>query len=167
MVGFPYDDAKAWQGEYPAEVFSGQLAKIADGFDLAIASLKSFTPPANAEPTGAQAAAFQDELRVAEAASIHFHSAANQDRFNTARSVLLDAPGGEKGKAALDQIESILHNEIRLAQRLWEIQSADSRIGFEASNHYFYIPQDLIEKVINCRDLLERWVPEQRKRLAK
>jgi len=33
------------------------------------------------------------------------------------------------------------------------------RIGFEASNHYFYVPADLLEKVINCRDLLDRWLP--------
>jgi hypothetical protein len=36
------------------------------------------------------------------------------------------------------------------------------RIGFEAANHYFFVPLDLVEKALNCRDLLERWLPEQR-----
>jgi len=31
---------------------------------------------------------------------------------------------------------------------------ADSRIGYESSNHYFYIPQDLLEKVVCCRYVL-------------
>ena len=35
--------------------------------------------------------------------------------------------------------------------RLHALQSRDSRIGFEASNRDFYVPLDLVEKVINCR----------------
>ena len=35
---------------------------------------------------------------------------------------------------------------------------------FEAANQYFYVPLDLAEKVVNCRDLLDRWLPEQRRR---
>ena len=42
------------------------------------------------------------------------------------------------------------------------IQSRDSRIGFEASNQYYYVPLDLVEKVVNCRDLRDRWLPAQR-----
>jgi hypothetical protein len=33
----------------------------------------------------------------------------------------------------------------------------DSRIGFEASNQYVYVPLDLAEKIINCRWLLEQY----------
>jgi hypothetical protein len=32
----------------------------------------------------------------------------------------------------------------------------DSRLGFEASNQYAYVPLDLVEKVLNCRELLDR-----------
>jgi len=35
---------------------------------------------------------------------------------------------------------------------------ADSRIGFEASNQYYYIPLDLAEKIVNCDQLLTRVV---------
>jgi len=48
----------------------------------------------------------------------------------------------------------ILESEIALAKRLYHIQSCDSRIGFEASNQHYYVPLDLVEKVLNCRDLL-------------
>jgi hypothetical protein len=47
---------------------------------------------------------------------------------------------------------------------MYEIQRRDSRIGFEAANHYFFIPLDLVEKVINCHDLLTRWLPAERTR---
>ena len=51
---------------------------------------------------------------------------------------------------------NVLKDEIALARRLHGIQSGDSRIGFEASNQYYYVPVDLMEKVLNCRELLSR-----------
>jgi hypothetical protein len=57
-----------------------------------------------------------------------------------------------------------LRSEQALARRLCALQRQDSRIGFEAANQYFYVPLDLVEKVLNCRDLLERWLPEERRR---
>jgi hypothetical protein len=65
----------------------------------------------------------------------------------------------------LTDLERILKDELTLARRLYALQSRDSRIGFEASNHYFYVPQDLAEKVLNCHDLLTRWLPAQRANL--
>ena len=51
--------------------------------------------------------------------------------------------------------------ELALARRLFTLAQEDSRIGFEASNQYYYLPVDLVEKVINCRWLLSRF-DEQR-----
>jgi len=47
----------------------------------------------------------------------------------------------------------ILDEEIRLAQSLHRLMNLDSRIGYEASNHYFYTSRDLQEKVLNCLEL--------------
>jgi len=55
-----------------------------------------------------------------------------------------------------DTMQRTLEDEMVLARRLHELQSRDSRIGFEASNHYFYVPVDLAEKVLNCRHLLNQ-----------
>jgi len=44
--------------------------------------------------------------------------------------------------------------EMRLAHELLPLAAADSRIGYESSNQYFYIPQDLIEKILNCQYIL-------------
>jgi hypothetical protein len=54
------------------------------------------------------------------------------------------------------ELEHVLKEEITLARRLHRIQSRDSRIGFEASNQYYYVPVDLMEKVLNCHGLLAR-----------
>ena len=62
------------------------------------------------------------------------------------------------------ELEDLLHNELDLARQLYAIQTTDARIGFEATNQYYYVPLDLAEKVINCRDLLDRWLPAQRQR---
>jgi len=54
--------------------------------------------------------------------------------------------------------------ELALAKRLLALQSRDARLGFEASNHYFYVPQDLLEKVVNCRHLLDSWLEREIRR---
>ena len=46
--------------------------------------------------------------------------------------------------------------ELERAKAYWPIVRADSRIGYESSNHYFFVPQDLLEKVLSCRRILDR-----------
>jgi hypothetical protein len=53
-------------------------------------------------------------------------------------------------------------SEIELAKRLFTLTREDSRIGFEATNHYNYYPLDLVEKVVNCQYVLDNWLPAQR-----
>ncbi len=136
MIGFPYDDLDGWRAVYPPEVFAAQLMKVAEGFERAAGALP--VPP---------------ERRIIEACALHFRSVANQARFVTARKA-----------RAFDDLEKILKDELETARRLHAIRSLDSRIGFEASNHYYYMPLDLVEKVLNCRDLLDRWLPEERQK---
>ena len=47
-----------------------------------------------------------------------------------------------------------VRGEIELALKLYDIVRRDSRIGFEASNHYFYTLNDLREKVVSCARIL-------------
>jgi len=48
-------------------------------------------------------------------------------------------------------MQRLMAAETTLARRLHSLQSRDARLGFEASNQYFDIPLDLVEKVVNCR----------------
>jgi hypothetical protein len=153
MVGIPYDDVASWRGAYPAAVFISQLEKVAGGWQSGIPLLKAAVdkaPPGRREEVAA-------ELRFAEAARIHFQSVANQTRYVVARDALA------KGSATLSPEERhrlrgeskrCLQSEIVLARRLFTLAREDSRVGFEASNHYFYLPLDMAEKVINCQWLL-------------
>jgi len=93
---------------------------------------------------------------VARAAYLHFRSVANQVRFVLARDELAGANVAAARKAELTgHVRRILQDEMQNARELLEIVRRDSRIGFEASNQYYYVPQDLMEKVINCRYLLD------------
>lgn len=162
MVGFPYDDLDGWRQVYPVEVFIGQFQKVADGFDRALGILRAEVEPSGGALTPAQRAAVAEELSVAEAAAIHFRSTANQARFVAARQALVAATSDTEARSQSQAIARVLRNEIELAKRLHALQCRDSRLGFEASNQYYYVPVDLAEKVINAHDLLERWLPAQR-----
>jgi hypothetical protein len=156
MVGFPYDDLDAWRAIYPAEVLAGQLEKIADGWSAGLCLLgTSIGKTAPSDPMNLFA-----DLRLAEAAGRHFLSAANQVRFIMARNALLSGSLKEKEREAqIDKMRSAALLEIQTAERLFTLVCQDSRIGFEASNHYYYLPLDLVEKVVNCDYVLTTWLP--------
>ncbi len=155
MVGFPYDDLNAWRAVYPPEILIGQFEKVADGFERSLGELKAAAAQAVAA-TPSKRRTLDAECGVAEAAAIHFRSSANQARFVMSRRAMAAASSPADVARHRAELERILKDEIALACRLHRIQSRDSRIGFEASNHYFYVPIDLAEKVLNCRDLLAR-----------
>jgi hypothetical protein len=138
MIGFPYDDLGAWRGPYSEEAFIGQFKKLRSGWQKGLAELEAAVAATPAE-LSVQA---HRELRLAQAAGIHFASVLAQSQMVRARNK----------KAAFGEF---LEQELRNAQSLYELQSKDSRIGFEASNHYYYLPQDLQEKALNCRMLLD------------
>jgi len=153
MVGFPYDDLDTWRGPYPAAVFGAQMAKVADGWQAGLADLEQ---AARAAPPD-RAADAQAELRFARAAGLHFRSTANQARFTMARNALaaLAAPAAADRAALVAEMRAAARDEIETARQLFALAREDSRIGYEASNHYYYLPVDLVEKVLNCRQILE------------
>ncbi len=155
MVGFPYDALDGWRAVYPPEVFVSQMEKVALGFEHSLKALKAAAAQVDAV-SPAERRAFDAEAGVAEAAAIHFRSSANQARFVLGRDALATSAAAADAAPRKAELRRLLREEIELARRLHRIQSRDSRIGFEASNHYFYIPVDLAEKILNCHDLLTR-----------
>ncbi len=152
MVGFPYDDLDSWRGIYPPDIFIKQFDTVADGFERALAELKTAT--ASVAVGKDQLCALAAEQRVAEACAIHFRSSANQAKYVVTSRKLAEEKGASIALTQREELRRILKSEIALARRLYQIQSCDSRIGFEASNQYYYVPLDLVEKVLNCRNLL-------------
>jgi hypothetical protein len=95
---------------------------------------------------------------LARAAGLYFQAVANQAYFVMARDALAKPASAlspaERQKLCLE-IKRRVESEILLAHQLFTLVREDSRIGFEPSCHYFYLPLDLVEKVVNCRWLLE------------
>jgi hypothetical protein len=162
MTGFPYDDLDGWRSIYPADVFIRQFNKMAAGFAGAGTGLRQAGQNMRLNKTYSHM--LDGELNVIETCAIHFRSVSNQGLFVQARDRLAAAQSKDEARKVCAKIEEILDDEISLARRLYGIQRRDSRIGFEAANQYFFIPLDLVEKVINCRDLLMRWLPAERAR---
>jgi hypothetical protein len=156
MVGFPYDDLNAWRAIYPPEVLAGQFEKIAAGWREGLALFQAAAAKANVSPYQAN---LREDAGLAEAAGLHFHSVANQVRFILARDALLSgARNDAERQAASVAIKRIVAEEIQDARQLFTLVCRDSRIGFEASNHYYYLPLDLVEKVINCEYVRNTWL---------
>jgi len=157
MVGFPYDDVEGWRAIYPAQVLAGQFEKVAAGWGE---GLSVFQEAMSKAGTPAQQASLREDRGLAEAAGLHFRSVANQIRFLLARNALLSGSlKGAEREAQVQTIRRIVSDEIDCAGRLFTLTRQDPRIGFEASNHYYYLPLDLVEKVINCRYAMDVWLP--------
>ena len=159
MWGIPYDHLDGWRGPYPAEVLAAQFEKVATGFGLAAAELRLALEKASP----AQRRTAEADLRFTRAAGLHFQAVANQTRFVLARDALaqtVPAPETETRRRWRAEARRCLEAEIALARQLFSLAREDSRIGFEPSCHYFYVPLDLVEKVVNCRWLLERFKEE-------
>lgn len=136
MLGFPYDDLDGWRAVYPREVFERQLRLLVSGWR---AGAELMTPHLG------RSAAFDDMARLAQAALCHFESTWNQVRFVLSRDRWLETGSAEAREAML----AIIAAEYAVVQRAAALRAEDSRIGYEASNHYYYTMQDLAEKVIN------------------
>ncbi len=148
MWGIPYDDVDGWRGPYPREVLAAQFEKVAGSWRRGIRELQVAVQKAPPSRRGEA----QADLRYARAAAINFQSVANQTRFVIARDALANASGTllpEQGRRLRAEIKRHLESEIALARELFTLVRQDSRIGFEPSCHYFYLPLDLVEKVVN------------------
>jgi hypothetical protein len=155
MWGLPYDDLNSWRGPYPAEVLADQFEKVAQGWEPGLALLGEAVEKTPADLRKEA----ESDLRLGQAAAIHFQSVANQTRFVLARDTLEAASGTLSAAEAEDLRESMrdaLVSEIELCHRLFRLVREDSRIGFEPSCQYFYLPLDLVSKVLDCRRCLDR-----------
>jgi hypothetical protein len=154
MMLFPYDDTKAWAGQYPPEVAWKQFAR------MALLWKGGLMPLAEAVRKAPQAkkALVQFEQAIGETCYNHFQSTANQFEFYLLRDKLRSGAG--ERKPALERMRAIAEEEIELARSQFRIARHQSTIGFEASNHYYYTPLDLVEKVVNCRHLLDEELPD-------
>lgn len=143
MVCFPFDDLDAWRGPYPAEIFAAQFEALAKGWSEGIGDLETALEAA-AGSAAPELAILKEDLVLARAAGIHFASVAAQSRFVMARNLWLANPS----PALKQDLQNCYEQLAASAKALFPLASSESRIGFEASNHYFFTPHDLLETLI-------------------
>ena len=144
MTLFPHDDVPGWRGAYPEDVVQKQFRKMSEKWEKGLDALRR----ALKQVPGHLRADARKDLGVSETCFIHFRSVANQVKFYLLRHQLESATGDLRRIRA--EMAALCRDEIDLARRLYPIARRDSRLGYEASNHYFYRPLDLAEKVLNC-----------------
>ncbi|MDD2600854.1 MAG: hypothetical protein PHO37_16800 [Kiritimatiellae bacterium] len=150
MVGIPYDSLNAWRSIYPFEVWVQQLERVRHGFEQGCALYEKLAEAVDANLR----AQVQRELGTYRAATLHFESMINQARFIDARDKL--AADDQSREKYIQTMRNSAKAELDVAKRMLPLVQSDSRIGYESSNHYFYIPQDLLEKIVNCHYVLSQ-----------
>ncbi|MBQ7813560.1 MAG: hypothetical protein IJ387_03590, partial [Thermoguttaceae bacterium] len=160
MVGIPYDDVASWTAPYPPLVFAEQMEKCGRGFREGAALWAEAAKNAPAE----RRVEAERQARCADVAGVVYLSCANQARFvllRDERNVLRKAENAENSEnaARLTAVEAemaaIVRDEIELAKALRRAAAADSCVGFESTNQYWFVPNDLVEKIISCRQILD------------
>lgn len=141
MVGFPYDDIESWRANYPRDIFEEQFKKLSEKWNTGLAVLDGIEESISAE----NKKYYEDLKTVAVSAYSHFRSAYLQVRFVNLRDSASENRVSEMLKAVDEELE--------IAKEMFVVASADSRIGFEATNHYCYTPADLLEKILNCEEI--------------
>ncbi len=145
MVGIPYDNLRLWRSKYPEGVLISQLEKVVSGLDRGIASLiEAESSGGLKEEAGREISA---QIRYARCALISLKSFANQSRFIILRDRIFTSASREAFDADKEKMLALLSDEKLLAREMYKLCLEDEFIGYEASNHYFYIPADLLEKI--------------------
>lgn len=149
MILYPYDDLKKWLGPYSPEVARQQFDKLTRLWEKGLAQFRQALPHVPKE----RAALARKDLGIAETCWLHYRSVANQIQFYRLREQLAAASPAVRS-ILISEMKQIARSEIDLACQLYTIARQDSTIGYEASNHYYYRPLDLAEKVLNCEYLI-------------
>jgi hypothetical protein len=145
MILFPYDAYTAWKGAYPAATVQRLMSKLAQRWGQGVAVLEKID-------IGSRKEAIL-ELAVAKTCHTHFESTANQIEFYLLRDEAVSATPDRAGMIRARLIE-IAERERELARSQYFITRDESLIAYEASNHYYYTPVDLLEKILNCEQVI-------------
>lgn len=143
MILFPHDVLKQWCGKYPVEVVQQQFRLLASKWKQGLPAMERAV--AKAPPSKQRNAKL--DLAIAMTCANHFESVANQVEFYRLR---------EAGASDKARMRALAEAELELAKSQYSVARSQSTIAYEATNHYYYTPLDLAEKVLNCTEVMEQ-----------
>ena len=161
MVGIPYDDLASWQSIYPTDTWIRQMGKVAEGFNLGSKELEKALKVCNRKSR----TTIKKEINLTKAINLHFSSVILQARFIKERNSYLSTTDKNNRLDNLKIMEECVIKEKSNVKGLLPLVLQDPTIGYESSNQYFYIPQDLKEKYINLNHILI-WLKNERNKLS-
>lgn len=144
-----------WSQPFGPKIVAAVFEKMAAGWYEGLKELESNMKDV---PPGNRKRAMKD-LRICRAIGLYFRSIANQVRFHTSRE------RWKKSLKGMEAMSSMVRDEMNIAKQFYAICSQDSRVGFEASLGYLYLPLDVREKVVACQYMLDKQIPEAKARL--
>ena len=130
MTCFAYDDLKRWRSIYPVDIFEDQFRKLCEGWEKGLALIND-----------------DDDSEVAvmaRAAYCIFKSSLDQIRFIRAR---------DEGRFA--DAKALAESEEKTARLMLSQMNKNAAIGYEAANHYYFSKGQIVEKILNCRQVAE------------
>lgn len=130
-----FDDL-GWTQPYGPEAVVQGFRRLAEAWAEGVAA---FAPVvASAEPRA------RADQNIHIAGQLYFASIANQVKIHALRQETQES----------SRLRQLVEDELRIAEAFLPICEADPRVGFEASLQYFYLPQDIREKILWCRAVL-------------
>ncbi len=143
-------------------VFLKYLRQAADHMEE---GLKLYRAAALASPESKRQQAVRDVV-IAEQLQRMMQSNCAVLEFEALRLQQAAEPDPGKALAILDQMETILREEIARTELSLLAATRDSRLGFQYEQDYVYTPYSLREKLENLRETLEKQLPERRKAIG-
>ena len=137
MVTFPYDAIDMWKSSGQTdEEFCGAIQSVVSGFGDKIELLEGAALTKNAEELLNMAKAMYINLYIL---LLQFEYFRNRENISSQRALEL-----------IERDEALLLS-------LYEICKNDARVGYEASNHYFFARNTFFEKLLNFEELKKKY----------
>jgi len=139
MVFYPWDDLVHWHWLFKRDNWLALMENVVRGFADGNAAWTRVV----ASATGPGKELARREAGLFKAEELCFRSIVDQSRFIVARDA-----GDRTG------MKECARRELDTAKEFLGLVAADSRLGFESSNQYFYVPQDIREKIVRCAQIV-------------
>ncbi|MBO5412488.1 MAG: hypothetical protein J6A38_05370 [Clostridia bacterium] len=127
MVCYPYDAIEQWK-TCSDEEYENCLERLLAHFERGLELLDTVT----------RNEALEELRRMAETVYVNLRSELVQFRYTKIKET-----------ASYQDVRALIEEERSLTKRLYRLASVDARIGYEASNHYFFTQNSFLEKLVN------------------